>query len=40
MHPKVRVLSEGAGSLDCARKITELHRPCDIMASADYAVID
>ena len=40
MHPKVKVLSEAAGSLDCARKITELHRPCDIIASADYEVID
>jgi len=40
MHPKVKILSEGAGSLDCARKITDLRRPCDIFASADYAVID
>ena len=40
MHPKVKILSEAAGSLDCARKITELRRPCDIIASADYAVID
>ncbi|MCL2738758.1 MAG: extracellular solute-binding protein [Bacteroidales bacterium] len=40
MHPKVRILSEGAGSLDCARKITDLRRPCDIIASADYVVID
>ncbi|MDR2586060.1 MAG: extracellular solute-binding protein [Prevotellaceae bacterium] len=40
IHPKVKVLSEAAGSLDCARKITELHRPCDIMASADYEVIE
>jgi molybdate/tungstate transport system substrate-binding protein len=40
MHPKVKILSEGAGSLDCARKITDLRRPCDIIASADYVVID
>lgn len=40
MHPNLKILSEAAGSLDCARKITELHRPCDIIASADYAVID
>ena len=39
-HPKVKILSEAAGSLDCARKITELQRPCDIIASADYVVID
>lgn len=39
-HPDVRVLTESAGSVTSARKITDLHRPCDIMASADYAVID
>lgn len=39
-HPGVKVLTEAAGSRDCARKITELARPCDVMASADYAVID
>jgi molybdate/tungstate transport system substrate-binding protein len=31
---------EPAGSLVCARKITELKKPCDIIASADYLVID
>jgi molybdate/tungstate transport system substrate-binding protein len=39
-NPGVRVLPEAAGSLQCARKITELHKPCDIMLSADYSVID
>jgi molybdate/tungstate transport system substrate-binding protein len=39
-HPGVRVLCEAAGSRESARKISELHRPCDILASADYAVID
>ena len=39
-HPKVTVLLEAAGSRDCARKITELNRPCDVLASADYIVID
>ncbi|MCU0378789.1 MAG: substrate-binding domain-containing protein [Bacteroidales bacterium] len=39
-NPGVRVLSEAAGSLVCARKITELGRPCDIILSADYFVID
>ena len=39
-NPGVRVLSEAAGSLQCARMITELHKPCDIMLSADYSVID
>jgi molybdate/tungstate transport system substrate-binding protein len=39
-HPKVRVLREAAGSRECARKITDLGRACDVLASADYAVID
>lgn len=39
-YPKVKVFREAAGSRVCARKITELKKPCDIMASADYAVID
>ena len=41
MHPDVDVRRESAGSVACARKITELGREdCDIMASADYRVID
>ena len=40
LHPDVNVLPESAGSVASARKITDLNRPCDIMASADYAVID
>jgi len=39
-YPKVRVKREAAGSRVCARKISELKKPCDIMASADYTVID
>jgi molybdate/tungstate transport system substrate-binding protein len=39
-NPGVRILAEGAGSLHSARKITELGKPCDIMLSADYFVID
>jgi molybdate/tungstate transport system substrate-binding protein len=39
-HPDLQIVSEAAGSRMCARKITDLHRPCDIMASADYTVID
>jgi len=39
-YPKVDVLREAAGSQKCARKISELKKPCDIMASADYKVID
>jgi molybdate/tungstate transport system substrate-binding protein len=40
LHPDVYILMESAGSVDCARKITDLNKPCDIMASADYTVID
>jgi molybdate/tungstate transport system substrate-binding protein len=39
-YPGVRVLAEAAGSRECARKISDLGKPCDVMASADYAVID
>jgi len=39
-YPKVDILREPAGSRKCARKITDLKKPCDIMASADYTVID
>jgi molybdate/tungstate transport system substrate-binding protein len=40
LYPNVKVLMESAGSVASARKITDLNRPCDILASADYAVID
>lgn len=41
MYPDVDIRRESAGSVACARKITELSREdCDIMASADYRVID
>ena len=39
-YPKVDLQREAAGSQVCARKITDLKKPCDIMASADYKVID
>lgn len=39
-HPDVKVLLEASGSRTCARKITDLKRPCDVMASADYIVIN
>jgi len=39
-HPSVKVIREAAGSRSCARKISDLKRPCDVMASADYTVID
>ena len=39
-YPSVEIVCEAAGSRVCARKITDLHRACDIIASADYTVID
>ncbi|MBE9468804.1 MAG: tungstate ABC transporter substrate-binding protein WtpA [Bacteroidetes bacterium] len=39
-YPNVKIILEPAGSRKCARKITDLNRDCDIMASADYKVID
>ena len=40
VNPDVKIQLEAAGSRTCARKISELGRECDIMASADYSVID
>lgn len=40
IHPGVTFKLEAAGSVECARKITELGKPCDVFASADYKVID
>jgi molybdate/tungstate transport system substrate-binding protein len=39
-YPKLDIQREAAGSRRCARKITDEKRTCDIMASADYKVID
>ena len=39
-YPKVDVLREGGGSTKMARLISELHKAVDIMASADFKVID
>lgn len=39
-NPGVEVIREAAGSRTCARKIADLGRPCDVMASADYTVIE
>ncbi|GAB4317174.1 MAG: tungstate ABC transporter substrate-binding protein WtpA [Bacteroidales bacterium] len=40
LHPGVSVITQAAGSRASARKITDLNRPCDVFASADYSVID
>jgi molybdate/tungstate transport system substrate-binding protein len=39
-NPGTKIFLESAGSLVCARKVTELKKPCDILASSDYFVIN
>ena len=39
-HPGINVEREASGSRKCARKIVDLKKDCDIMASADYRIID
>jgi len=39
-YPDVDVQREPSGSSKAARKISDLKKPCDIMAAADYKVID
>ena len=40
LHPKVDIQREAGGSTKMARLISEVGKPADIMASADYKVID
>lgn len=39
-YPQFDVQREPAGSRACARKIVDIGKPADVMASADYKVID
>lgn len=39
-YPGVDLQREASGSQAAARKVTDLYKPCDIMASADFKVID
>jgi molybdate/tungstate transport system substrate-binding protein len=39
-YPGTKVLTEAAGSVECARKITDLGKPCDLLFSSDYRVIE
>jgi molybdate/tungstate transport system substrate-binding protein len=39
-YPGVKVVCTAAGSRKLARMIAEQKKPCDVMASADYTVID
>jgi len=40
MYPGLDIQREAGGSTEAARKISDLGRPCDLMISADYQVID
>ncbi len=39
-NPDIRIYAEQSGSLAAVRKITELNKNCDILAVADYIIID
>lgn len=39
LHPEVEILLEPAGSLTTIRKVTELHKECGVIGSADYTAI-
>ncbi|MEO2065099.1 MAG: substrate-binding domain-containing protein [Desulfurobacteriaceae bacterium] len=37
-HPNIDVRRESSGSLKAIRKVVDLHKPCDVVASADYSL--
>ena len=39
LYPDVEILTEGAGSQTTIRKVTELHKECGVIGSADYTLI-
>ncbi len=39
-HPGIAVKAEAGGSRECARKISDLGRSCDVFGSADYKVVE
>jgi molybdate/tungstate transport system substrate-binding protein len=39
LHPEYDVQRESRGSLECVRQITEVGKPSDVLASADYSLI-
>ncbi|MCD6446396.1 tungstate ABC transporter substrate-binding protein WtpA [Candidatus Bathyarchaeota archaeon] len=38
-HTGISIAYESSGSVNAIRKITDLHRSCDVLASADYSLI-
>lgn len=39
-NPDIKFFLESSGSVDAARKISDLGKPCDVLAVADYLVIE
>jgi len=39
LYPEVEILAEGTGSQTTIRKVTELHKECGVIGSADYTLI-
>ncbi len=40
LHPEIKIWHEAAGSVESARKITDLKRACDVFVSADVSLIE
>ena len=38
-HPHTRILSEPSGSLDAVRKVTDLGKSCDLLATSDHRLL-
>ncbi len=38
-YPDIEVRRESSGSVKAIRKVVDLHKPCDVVASADYSLI-
>ncbi len=39
IHPNVEILTESGGSATTIRKVTELHKECGVIGSADYKIV-
>ncbi len=39
-YPELKILTEACGSVDCARRISELGKSADIFISADYNIVE
>ncbi|NPA39631.1 MAG: tungstate ABC transporter substrate-binding protein WtpA [Thermodesulfobacteria bacterium] len=39
LHPNIELRRESSGSVQAVRKVIDLHKPCDVIAVADYTLI-